>query len=71
MENATSSDPWAREKQAWWKLTKQEQDVIVQYNHNVREDFFDKILLLEVLRIQERHPDLCPILSVPERFLCS
>lgn len=71
MVNATSYDPWGEEKAAWWKLSKQEQEVVIEYNHAIAESFFDKMLLLEVLRIQERHPKLCPILSVPARFLCS
>lgn len=71
MASATSFNLWAEEKAAWWKLNKQEQEVIIEYNHTIRENFFDKMLLLEVLRIQERHPQLCPVLSVPERFLCS
>lgn len=71
MANATSFNPCATEMAAWWGLSKQEQEVIAEYNRALQEDHVEIMLILEVLYIQSKHPGLCPVLSIPARFLCS
>lgn len=70
MASATSSSMWGDINAAWFKLSKQEQDVVLAYSHALDEDHVEHIMILEVSRIHELHPDFC-MASIPRRFLCS
>ncbi len=69
MASATSSEFYSEARKAWWNLNPQEQEVILTYHDMLKTNDVDKMLMIEVLHIEDKHPNLCPILSVPDRFL--
>jgi hypothetical protein len=69
MQNAISFDPWADITAAWFKLTPAEHEIVLEYSAALRDDCVEPMLLIEINRIHERHPDFC-MASIPERLKC-